>query len=88
MYNLKYLVLELVPVASSLPDGTSKSSQNGVHQKTLNFVLDADIPMGKVCVHAEYTRLQDKILLLCDDESVMLFNVEQVRLVLSRLFFN
>ena len=60
-------------------DGTKVTSKAA----KLDVIFNANIPLDKICIYAEFTRLQDKILLLCDDESVMLFNIEQVRANLS-----
>ena len=45
---------------------------------SLTNVITVDIPLDKRCASGQFTRLQDKILLHCEDKSVMLFNIEQV----------
>ncbi|KAH7639036.1 hypothetical protein HUG17_3069 [Dermatophagoides farinae] len=68
VYNLTYSLFELID---------SNSEHKGDNAVTIKLLFEIGIPLEKLCFGAEFTRLQDKILLLCDDESVMLFNIEQ-----------
>lgn len=74
-FSLTYMVFE---IGSSNSDSTSIiSSDHKSNKVDLKTIFNANIPLDKSCLYAEFTKLQDKILLLCDDESVMLFNIEQ-----------
>lgn len=68
------MLFELTPpdVTSTINRSTFKDSN-----VTNKLIFEINIPIDKLCFFAEFTKTQDKILLLCDDESVMLFNIEQ-----------
>ena len=44
---------------------------------SLNMVYSIRIPLPRSCLKAELSAAQDKIIMLCDDDSIMLFNIEQ-----------
>lgn len=82
-FTLNYLLFEITSSTEpSLKKGNSREGGKREKEETtkgeLVIIFNATIPLDKSCIHVELTRLQDKILLLCDDESVMLFNIEQV----------
>ncbi|OTF82985.1 hypothetical protein BLA29_005108, partial [Euroglyphus maynei] len=70
VYNLTYSLFESIE-----HDGNNDVPP--VDGCPIKLLFEIGIPLEKLCFSAEFTRLQDKILLLCDDESVMLFNIEQ-----------
>ncbi len=45
--------------------------------ETLQQIYSIRIPLLRPCMKAQFTSAQDKIVLLCDDDSIMLFNIEQ-----------
>ncbi|XP_027204900.2 WD repeat-containing and planar cell polarity effector protein fritz homolog [Dermatophagoides pteronyssinus] len=69
VYNLTYSLFECIE-----PNGDNVVPNDC---GPIKLLFEIGIPLEKLCFGAEFTRLQDKILLLCDDESVMLFNIEQ-----------
>ncbi|KAF7490305.1 hypothetical protein SSS_10483 [Sarcoptes scabiei] len=78
LYNLVYQLFEIIYStnrAEKQIDEDEFLKRNTI--ESVQLVFKIQIPLEKPCIRAEFTRCQDKILLLCDDESIMLFNIEQ-----------
>lgn len=68
------LMYQIFELTFTVDQKYNKSETNFIKMELLFSVT---IPLDKTCIYAEFTRFHDKILLHCDDESVMLFNIEQ-----------
>lgn len=69
------LTYQVFEITSSVSFDDKKIEANCIK---MDVTFSATIPLDKSCIYAEFTRFHDKIILQCDDESVMLFNIEQV----------
>lgn len=72
------LTYQVFEITSSVNFDDKKCETNCIK---MEITFSATIPLDKSCIYAEFTRFHDKILLQCDDQSVMLFNIEQVSLL-------
>lgn len=76
-YNLTYQIYELTIQPKNENCTKKESTEITKLNVKMKLIFEIGIPMEKLCLSAQFTQYQDKILILCDDDTAIMFNVEQ-----------